>query len=354
MIKFLKGNILNDNAEALVNTVNTVGVMGRGLALSFKKAFPENFRKYKQVCNEGNLTIGKMFVYETHLLQPKYIINFPTKTHWRYPSKYEYIHRGLIELREWLVERKIASVAIPPLGSGNGKLKWEQVKPVIEKYLSDLEGIDIRVYEPGFISPYDKELTEPSRQHLTKARAMLLSLFKQYEALDFDINLLVGQKLAYFMQRFGEPLRLSYERGWYGPYAHNLNKVLQVLNGKYIFYDASSTQPATPVSRNNQYDEDINRYITDYLSVSQKKRLVRISQFIEGFETPFSLELLGSVDMVLHEHPVWSPEEILADIQEWTYRKKELITLYHVEVVYNHLMRYRSYLYPEFAKDSGV
>ena len=139
MITFKKENILNIKAEALVNSVNLKGVMGKGVALAFKNAFPENYKLYKKACENGDIDIGKVFVTETHQLFPKYIVNFPTKKHWRFPSKYEYIKLGMEDLVHWLEKEDVKSIAIPPLGSGNGKLDWIKVKEIIISHLNTLQ-----------------------------------------------------------------------------------------------------------------------------------------------------------------------------------------------------------------------
>lgn len=149
---FEQGNLLNANVEALVNTVNCVGVMGKGIALQFKNAFPENYKKYAYACKQGKVQIGKMFVYDISSIfsSQKYIINFPTKTHWRYSSELRFIETGLEDLAITIQKLKINSIAIPPLGCGNGGLNWRIVKPLIIDALSRPEFSDLTVllYEP--------------------------------------------------------------------------------------------------------------------------------------------------------------------------------------------------------------
>lgn len=149
MITYHKGDLLQDDAQCLVNTVNTVGVMGKGIALAFKKAFPHNFVVYQNAFVNKQLAIGRLLVVEDSnlLLGRKTIINFPTKTHWRLPSEYGYILQGLEALKKYLSENNISSVALPAPGCGNGGLDWGKVKPMIEQKLADLP-VDIRVYEP--------------------------------------------------------------------------------------------------------------------------------------------------------------------------------------------------------------
>ena len=133
MIDYRNGDILKDESEALVNTVNCVGVMGRGIALQFKDAYAGNFKEYAIACKRGDVKPGEMLVYETNeLTGPRYIINFPTKRHWRGKSRIEDIKSGLKGLTEVLRQKRIHSVAIPPLGSGLGGLNWADVRPLIE------------------------------------------------------------------------------------------------------------------------------------------------------------------------------------------------------------------------------
>jgi O-acetyl-ADP-ribose deacetylase (regulator of RNase III) len=148
MIKYITGNILDSSAQALVNTVNTLGVMGKGIALQFKKAYPNNFKAYHDACKNTEVIIGKMFVTtDTNLSSgEKIIINFPTKKDWRNPSEYDYIEAGLDDLKHVVEFQKIKSIAIPPLGCGFGGLKWERVKKIIEKKLATLN-VEIFIHE---------------------------------------------------------------------------------------------------------------------------------------------------------------------------------------------------------------
>lgn len=154
MIELKQGDILHANAEALVNAVNCVGVMGRGLAIQFKKAFPENFKRYKAVCDRKELQPGKMFIYEINrLFNPRYVINFPTKRHWKEKSRVEDIEAGLKALVAEVHKRNIHSIAIPPLGCGLGGLCWADVRKRIEAAFHGLPNVQVFLYEPkGAIS----------------------------------------------------------------------------------------------------------------------------------------------------------------------------------------------------------
>ncbi|MBN2213216.1 MAG: macro domain-containing protein [Bacteroidales bacterium] len=315
--------------------------MGKGLALAFKKEYPDNFEFYKKACEEKSFDTGQVLIFPTGKLMPRYIINFPTKKHWKYPSKMEYIESGLDILAEKIKELNIKSISIPPLGSGNGKLDWNSVKKMIVEKLQSLKDCEIIIYEPGFLQEIKTVGQQPT---LTLARAMLLYLFYKYKALDYDITMLVSQKLAYFLQRFGEPLRLRYEKGWYGPFAPNLNKVLEILNGYYIYYKKNDDSPSNVIRLEMIRQKDVEDYLHKNISFEQKQRLNSVCSLIEGFETPFSLELLATVDFILKDNPDFTPIEIHENIQNWTQRKKELMKPLHIEVAFNKLNEFRDLL----------
>lgn len=341
MIHYKTGDLFEAQTEAIINTVNTVGVMGKGIALQFKQRFPENFEVYKQLCDEKKFDVGQLLITQNNSLFFKYIINFPTKKHWKQPSQYQYIEDGLTELVKKIEELNIKSVAMPPLGAGNGKLDWEKVKPIIEKHLAALPDVTFYVYEPQKVFE-ERDNKKTTNASLTPIRAMFVYTFHQYERADSSLNLLVAQKLAYFLQRLGEPLRLEYTKGWYGPYATNLNKVLQVINGTYIHYEAQNDSPITRIQTVTERLPEIKEAL-EKLSAIQKYRLQKLLEFIDGFQTPFSLELLATVDWILKENPNLTPDEIYQQIGNWTKRKAELIKPHHVNVAFNHLKSYRSH-----------
>src|SRR5690606_33190457 len=170
MIRYVTGNLFDSDAEALVNTVNTVGVMGKGIALQFKKLFPTNYKLYKELCDKKEFKIGQLLVVTDHnvITGEKTIINLPTKKHWRSPSEYNYIEKGLTELLNVINDNQIKSIAIPPLGSGNEGLQWYKVKELIDEKLSEVKNCEITVYEPNADV---KEYLKKERVQLTPARA---------------------------------------------------------------------------------------------------------------------------------------------------------------------------------------
>ena len=345
MISFEKNNILHIKAEALVNSVNLTGVMGKGIALAFRETFPENYKLYRKACEEKEIDIGKIFVTETGQFFPKYIINFPTKKHWRLPSKYEWIDTGLSSLKQWLRQNEIKSIAIPPLGSGNGKLDWARVKVMIQNALKEFEDIlEIIVLEPS-----EQFETKPSviktEVKLTPARAMLLYIMSRYQVMGYEINLLVVQKIAYILQRLGEPLKLRFEKGYYGPFAYNLLPVLKAMRPYYINYKTlDDAKPSTVIKQNQLTIEEVEEYVQINLTQEQKDHLDMTLALIKDFETPFGLELLGTVDYIFtQENRILDSKEVLSKIKNWTNRKKKLFKQYHIDVAREKLQEYFSY-----------
>jgi O-acetyl-ADP-ribose deacetylase (regulator of RNase III) len=249
MITYTHGNLLEARAEALVNTVNTVGVMGKGIALMFRERFEANFRRYAAACKVGEVQTGRMFVTEPGELDgPRWIVNFPTKQHWRAPSRLEWVESGLQDLRRFLVEHRVASVAIPPLGAGNGGLDWPLVRGCIERALGDLESIDIQIYAPA--GEYQNVAKRSGVERLTPARALIAELIRRYWVLGVECSLLEIQKLAWFLERSIEhlmpqhnPLRLQFTPNRYGPYAHRLTFVLNDLEAVTCTATSASRTP---------------------------------------------------------------------------------------------------------------
>ena len=324
MIRFKEGDILAEDAEALVNTVNCVGVMGRGIALQFKKAFPENFRVYAEACKRGEVRPGRMFVSETaQLTNPRYIINFPTKRHWRGKSRIEDIQAGLKDLATVIRERDIRSIAVPPLGSGLGGLEWSDVRPHIEQALRGFNDLDVVVFEPREAS--EPERTARSREvpRMTTGRAALVGLMDRYlnALLDPSVTLLEVHKLMYFMQVAGQQLRLRYTKGPYGPYAVNLRHVLNQVEGHFISgYADGGDRPDKLLELVPGAVEDAAEVLRR--SPRTRERFDRVADLVEGFESAFGLELLSTVHWVLVHDTPNSPDDLIALTYAWNERKK--------------------------------
>ena len=235
MITFSKGDLLQSGAEAVINTVNCVGVMGKGIALQFKQAFPRNYDAYRRACDAGEVRLGEMFVFDTgSMINPRWIINFPTKGHWKAKSRLSDIETGLEDLKRVILENGIRSIAVPPLGCGNGGLDWAEVEPVIRRALGDLDEVDVRLFAPGAAPKVDEMRVGTTRPNMSRGRALVLTLLGLYGAAGYRHSLLEVQKLTYFLQAAGEDLKLGFQKYQYGPYAENLNHVLQRIEGHFI------------------------------------------------------------------------------------------------------------------------
>jgi O-acetyl-ADP-ribose deacetylase (regulator of RNase III)/uncharacterized protein YwgA len=350
MIRFTKGNLLQSNVEALINTVNTVGVMGKGIALQFKDKFPENFRLYKRASENHEVEIGKVFVTPTNRMDGvKWIINFPTKKHWRYPSKIEYIEQGLEDLAYQIHEKNIKSIAIPPLGCGNGGLDWPVVKDLIIAKLSELADVEILVFEPSdlaYTQPIEKSKPKPK---LTLTRALILYVMKGYAQFEYSLTVLETQKLVYFLNRLGdEDLgKISFEKRKYGPYSQVLSHVLYDIDGYYIsgmkFKEAKTFDPLTVL---DEHYPEVNSFINEHATFSQQKRVLTLLSLIAGFETPLSMELLATVDFVMKNEAKDSKnlDEVIHLVQEWNDRKKQIMLPEFIQVAHKRLLDFSHYL----------
>jgi len=344
MIKYLKGNLLEANTQALVNTVNTVGVMGKGIALQFKERFPLNFKLYADACKKGLVTVGKMFVVKENTFKgEKIIINFPTKTEWYKKSQYLYIEEGLKDLVNVIEKYEIQSLAIPPLGSGNGGLKWENVKLLMNKYLEAIP-IEIIIYEPNDTVKEILKKEETKKEiNLTAARAMLLYALAKYEMRGETPSVFAANKIAYFLQESGEPLRLNFVAYTYGPYSQAIDKVLYALNGKYLTgIEQMNIKPFEPIELKYEHFDEVNSFIKNKLTPIQRDRLDSVFNLIEGFESSMALEILSSIHFLLSKNKNQTKKELLEQIQSWNNRKKGLIKEKYIDIAVKHLEEYGS------------
>ena len=323
MLKLRRGNLLEANTEALVNTVNCVGVMGKGVALQFKQAFPENYRQYERACRAGAVQPGTMLtVRNDGLGNPNYIINFPTKRHWKGKSRIEDIKAGLLALIAEVQRLSIQSVAVPPLGCGNGGLDWDDIRPLIQAAFRAVPNVEVILFEPTGAPNPSKLVVATTVPAMTRGRALLLSLLEGYRRLDYPSTLLEVQKLAYFLQVAGEPLQLKYVKQKYGPYAEALNHVLQRIDGHYI---------------RGYGDRSREAQITLQLTASEKahaflqgdpqalEHLDRVAKLIVGFETRHGMELLATVHWVATQEngaAATDPDQAIASVHAWSDHKK--------------------------------
>ncbi len=340
MILYKIGNLLESSAEAYVNPVNTIGVMGKGIALQFKEAFPQNYKLYVKACKNKALDIGILFIHKEQTTQTeKIIINLPTKKDWKNPSLYEYVEKGLEALNLELQKGGIKSIAIPPLGCGNGGLSWTKVQPLMESYLKNLDVL-VEIYAPNEGIKAQLQAVKPSKPMvLTPKRAMLLYMMFQYElSMGENVNLFVANKLAYFLQRLGEPLRLTFQKATYGPYSPQVGHVLYQLNGHYLKgLEQNEAKAFEPLILDYDTYPLIIKQLQTELSTEQQTRLNTLQQLIAGFESFFALEVLASVDFLRQQDPNLSLSILRQSLFEWSPRKGAQMSENYVQIALNRL-----------------
>lgn len=338
MIHYLVGNIFESGAMALVNTVNLMGVMGKGVALQFRQKFPDNYKAYKLACKDKSIDIGKLLVCkEQTVFGEKLVINFPTKTDWRKPSEYIYIEKGLDDLVRVISRYSITSIAIPPLGSGNGGLYWPKVKEILEKKLSSVD-IDIFIYEP---TAQIKEQMKTERVRLTNGRALLLYVLFDLVRHGEFVSEFSSEKICYFLQKFGarDILKLTYEPKYYGPYSGKVRYVLNALNGSYIMgYSDMDRKPFEAIFLISDTYQDVENVILGnprLFDIANKTK-----SFLEGFYSDFGLELLSSVDYLLSVFGnEMTNEQIYDQMEKWSNRKARLFAnLKYIDIARRHIL----------------
>lgn len=323
MIRFTTGDLLQAETDALVNTVNCVGVMGRGIALQFKRAFPANFDAYAAACERGEVQPGRVLVHETgQLTPPRFIVNFPTKRHWRAASRLDDIRAGLAALVEVIGAHGIRSIALPPLGCGLGGLDWRAVRPLIEAAMAALPAVEVVVFEPdGAAAPRPAPASNPPE--LTPGRAALLALMHRHRCFSTepDVTLLEVHKLLYFLQLAGEPLRLRWRKAAYGPYAENLRLVLQAVEGHFITgYTDGRDAPHKPLAPMPGAVEQAQAVLAAQPDTAA--RLARVVALADGFESGYGLELLATVHWVAAREGAADVSAAVAGVQGWSARKR--------------------------------
>lgn len=338
MIESGTGNLLEADVEAVVNTVNTVGVMGKGIALQFKNAYPENFKAYAAACKRGEVVPGRMFVHDSGRMgSGRYVINFPTKRHWKSRSRLADIEAGLVDLVRVIRELEIRSIAVPPLGCGNGGLDWDDVSPLIHGALEPLTDVRVLVFSPDGAPVPDAMPVRTKRPHLTGPRAATIAVLDRYLVSDYRLSALEVQKLSYFLQVVGAPMKLNYVKGQFGPYADNLNHALQGLEGHYLrgYGDRSSEMAlyVLPGAAEEAFD---------YLNAEGAlvDSVAAVASLVRGFETPYGLELLSTVHWAAQDVGSDELEPVLSYVQAWTTRKGEIFTKQHVAKALEHLKRH--------------
>jgi O-acetyl-ADP-ribose deacetylase (regulator of RNase III) len=343
MIELVKGNLLEADAEALVNTVNTVGVMGKGIALQFRQAFPENYRFYRKACEQGEVVPGRMLIFETRkLTNPRFIINFPTKRHWRGKTRIKDIEDGLYDLIAEVSSRQIHSIAMPPLGCGNGGLKWEQVKPLIERAFATLPDVRVMLYAPSGAPAADQMRTATERPKMTPGRAALLAILENYALPGYRLSMLEVQKLAYFLQVAGQPLQLSFAKDRYGPYAETVHHVLQRMEGHFIrgYGDRSSRAADASIHVFSEAATEAENFLQQ--DQETLRRIEHVTRLIEGFEYPYGLELLATVHWVVQENSLTQNDvqAVIREVHKWSDRKRMIFSPADIEIAWQRLHKH--------------
>ncbi len=342
MIHESHGNLLDSDAEALVNTVNTVGVMGKGIALQFRRRFPDMFRAYERAAKRGEVRLGQMHVWESGAMTgPRFVINFPTKGHWRARSRLSDIEAGLADLVQVVRAKSISSIAVPPLGCGSGGLEWAEVRPLIESVFAQLPDVEVRIFPPEGAPDAAGMTTQTSRPAMTVAKAAFIATMRRYSEIALNVSLIEVQKLMYFLQAAGEDMRLDYTKGYYGPYADNLRKALRSMEGHFItgFGDGSkSVQQAEPIELLPGVSDEADRVLDSSPdTVTRIERVVRLS---EGFESAYGMELLASVHWVAtHENAAAAidPDVAAELVGAWNARKHRMMGPDHVAKAWSQL-----------------
>lgn len=333
-ITFKNGDLFTDTSEALVNTVNCVGVMGKGVALEFKKRWPQNYKIYKKLCDAKELRPGKLFIYENKDLlstnEPKFLVNFPTKDHWRAKSKIEYISAGLDALVEAIKEYSINSIALPPLGCGNGGLDWETVKPLMVEKLSVLNDVDINIYGPHFSEDEPEHINSGLR--MTYERAILIKAVGDLEKhFDGAIDRLSLQKIAYLLQALGLKLNIDFSKNLYGPYSDRLKIAFIALDKNKIISGYQNPERETHVTPSAYAEAE------EFLKDKGEFLIEKLSSLIEGYESPYGLELLTTVHWLqsqITDRHLTSIKKAMEDLH--SYRRNQY-DQQEVEKAYNRL-----------------
>jgi O-acetyl-ADP-ribose deacetylase (regulator of RNase III) len=338
-IKTMRGDLLKQHdVDAIVNTVNCVGVMGKGIALQFKNKWPENYKAYEAACKTKKVVTGKMFVFDSGgLVKPNYIINFPTKRHWRGASSIEFIRTGLQDLVDHVRRLRIRSIAIPPLGCGSGGLDWQVVRPIIEQAFAQAPNVEVRLFEPeGAPDPKSMEV-KTSRPRMTPGRAAIVKLLETYRELDYGLSRIEVQKLAYFLQAAGEDLKLNFSANQYGPYSEELRHVLNRMEGHFIrgLGDGVVDAEIEPIEEAMvEASEFIKTNGNDWLF----QRVGRVEELIQGFQSPYGMELLGTVHWVAsNDDAVSTVDDAIRAVRSWSDRKALLMQPAHIRVAWERL-----------------
>jgi hypothetical protein len=318
----------------------------------FKDTYPDNFRAYEAISKAGQLAPGGLFITERQdMLGPRFIVNFATKKHWRDPSRLEWIKQGLAALRDEIKARGIRSIAIPPLGAGNGGLDWSDVKPLVAEALASLD-CEVIVYEPT--QAYQNVVKRNGVEKLTPPRALMAEMIRRYEVLGFDCSILEAQKLAWFITgaiqktALANPIAEDFSANRYGPYSDQVRHLLDSLDGSYLSCErrVADARPFDPIRFRHDRQDHVRVYLTTPEASPYRPALEHASTVIDGFQSPHGLELLATVDWLRRQaRAEMTAGAMRAAISTWpgpdgaAERKARIFTLDQISIAINHLQR---------------
>ncbi|ACF00621.1 Appr-1-p processing domain protein [Rhodopseudomonas palustris TIE-1] len=325
-IRLVTGNLLERRVDAIVNTVNTVGVMGKGIALQFKRKWPANAKAYEAACKRGEVVPGKMFVFDNGgLIAPKFIINFPTKRHWRQPSRMADIEAGLVDLIVQIRHLQIRSIALPPLGCGNGGLDWDQVRPKIEAAFRELPDVDVELFAPAEAAGVRQLEPEAQKPRMTPGRAAILKLLSIYREMRYPLSQIEIQKLVYFLASAGQAMgSLTFKKHIYGPYAPELRHVLTKMDGAYLHGVGDGSKPSE-ITVVGEALREAEAFLNSHQDFETVRRVEQIARLIDGFETPYGMELLATVHWTANETKTTDLNRIVEAVHSWNERKRQIM-----------------------------
>ena len=295
MITFETGDILSSSAQCLVNTVNCEGFMGKGIAYQFKERFPENNKNYVAACKTGKFSVGDILFFSE---KGKIIANFPTKDKWREKSQYSYIENGLANLVKGVIEKQISSIAIPPLGCGNGGLDWNTVKVMITDRFQDIP-VAVVVYEPSkSFTPKSIEIPKMTASHL-----ILMKLKGGIPSSRF--NKLRLQKAAYFLNVFSNTNYFKFEEYKFGPYAHSVKILSQQIKAFQDAYHVN-TVGAEEILYNNLISDSVKAIVEKYGPPAKKS-----TNFVNSIDSNHELEIAATIVAIVRTNSQFTDDEIV-------------------------------------------
>lgn len=335
MIIYTAGDLLSSSAEALVNTVNCEGYMGKGIAYQFKLKFPENNKDYVKACKTGELQIGKLHYYKE---DGKIIVNFPTKNKWRAKSKMEYVEKGLDELVPLIEKLGIQSIAIPPLGSGNGGLVWSEVKKLIEEKLTAVdETVQIFIYEPS-----KNYIAQPKAEPNLSLSALVLMNIKHH-LNKFDTLRL--QKTAFYMDVFSKENYFNFTRHKYGPYDNSIAIISRNIKEFQKYHGVKNTDEAYGIL----YNKIVSGQVELKLGALEPF-IEEAAEYVNTLRSNHELECLSTITYLLKEKEELSQEEIVDEFKRWSedkanrFSEEEIVNgiekLFETDIIKKTLMGY--------------